>query len=516
MMRGLSLASVSGVLIGLLSSCTAGPDYARPNAIVPSVFKEQEVKDKSAKGWKRITPLDLVDRGPWWMIYRDPELSKLVSQVEISNQTVAAAEASYQQAREIIREGQAGLFPTVTAGYTAERTRSPGNGSTSNSSSSLNASAIYASSHTVTTNASWELDVWGRIRRTVEADAASAQLSAADLANAELSAQTQLAIAYFNLRASDELEAVLQQTLVDFRRTRDIVKNQYTVGTSTRADFITADTQVLSTEAIAINVGIQRAQYEHAIAVLTGRGPAELSMPKHRWTTHSPPVIPVGIPSRLLERRPDIAAAERQLQQLNALVGVAVANFYPVISLSGVLSFAGPKPWPISAATEAWALIGAASQPMFDGGALDAQLQAAKASYLQGVANYRQTVLTAFQQVEDQLAAIRLLTLELKRWDDAVKEAREAVTFYLNQYRVGTVAFTSVVTAQSTLLTNIESALTVRQNLFVASVNLIAAIGGGWEASNLPAIEDLSDIKALPLPVPVSALPATFTTSETQ
>jgi NodT family efflux transporter outer membrane factor (OMF) lipoprotein len=451
----------------------------------------------------------------------------LVAQVEISNQTVAAAEAGYRQASEIIREGQAGLFPTITSNYSVAGTHSAKGSSTvtgsSSSGSTVTGSTSSGSSsssnptfnwnYTAALNATWAVDVWGRIRRTVEADAASAQVSAADLANAKLLAQAQLVTAYFNLRASDELESVIEDTLKGFRRTRDILKNQYDVGISSRADFITADNQVLSTEAQAINVGVARAQYEHAIAVLTGRPPYELSIQRRRWSTQNPPVFPVTVPSRLLERRPDIAAAERQLQQLNALVGVAVANFYPNISLTGALTFIGPQPWPVIAANEAWSIIGGATQTMFDGGLLDAQLQAAKASYDQGVANYRQTVLTAFQQVEDQLAAIRILAREAERYREAVKEARDAVGFYLNQYRVGTVAFTSVSTAQATLLSNEESALTARQNLFVASVSLIQALGGGWDAASLPAIDDLSAIKAPPLPVPISALPATVTST---
>jgi len=522
----------TGAAFALLAGCAAGPDYFPPAAAVPTKFKESDAKETAAqarKGWKPITPLDLADRGPWWLVFDDPELSELVPQVQISNQTVAAAAAAYDEAQQVIREGQAGLFPTVTAGYTAMRMRTPvqsssSSGSSSSSSSSSSKSstsssspqAIYSNTYTVAGNGNWEIDLWGRIRRTVEADAAAAQVSAADLANATLSAQIQLAVAYFNLRASDELQASLEDTLVEFRRTRDILKNQYTIGTSSRADYITADNQVLTTEATAINVGVQRAQYEHAIAMLIGRNPAEFSLPKRHWKTKRPPAIPTGVPSTLLERRPDIAAAERQLQQLNALVGVAVASFYPQVSLTAVLNFAAPKPWPVTLAYEAWTLTAAGSQTLFDGGLLDAQLQAAKANYVQGVANYRQTVLTAFQQVEDDLAAVRLLSQELKPLGVAVKEAHDAVGFYLNQYRVGTVAFTSVVTAQGTLLTTIESELTARQNLFVATVNLISALGGGWDASTLPPIDRLSAIKEPPLPVPVSALPATFTAPNAQ
>jgi NodT family efflux transporter outer membrane factor (OMF) lipoprotein len=514
-----------GAAAGLLAGCAAGPDYVPPAEAVPAKFKESDAKEtaaRSRKRWKPITPLDLADRGPWWLVFNDPELTKLVPQVRISNQTVAAAAAAYDETQQVIREGQAGLFPTVTASYTAARTRTPvvttsTSGTSFSSSPSVNynrPSAAYASTYTAAANASWELDVWGRIRRTVEADAAAAQVSAADLANATLSAQVQLAVAYFNLRASDELEASLKDTLVEFKRTRDILKNQYAIGTSSRADYITADNQVLTTEATATNVGVQRAQYEHAIAMLIGRSPAEFSIPKRRWRTRVPPVVPAVLPSTLLERRPDVAAAERQLQQLNALIGVAVANFYPEVNLSALASFAAPKPWPVTLAYEAWSLMGGVTQTVYDGGLLDAQLQAAKANYRQGVANYRQTVLAAFQQVEDQLAAIRLLLQELKQLDQAVKEAHDAVGFYFNQYRVGTVAFTSVVTAQATLLTNIESQLAARQSLFVATVTLIGALGGGWNASTLPAVGELSAIKAPPPPVPLSALPATFAAPE--
>ncbi|WP_312030552.1 efflux transporter outer membrane subunit [Methylosinus sp. H3A] len=496
-------------MIASLAGCMAGPDYVRPADVVPTKFKEgatNEADTKQRKGWKPITPLDEADRGSWWLVFKDPELTKLVDQVEISNQTVAAAAAAYDQARQIVREGQAGLFPTITTGYTPSRSRS----------TSSTGSGVYSKNFSVAANAGWEIDVWGRIRRTIEADAAATQTSAADLANAKLAAQVQLAVAYFNLRASDELQASIENTLALFRRTRDILKNQYTIGTTSRADYITADNQVLSTEATAIGVGLQRAQYEHAIAVSIGRSPSELSLPKRRWTTRTPPAVPAGVPSELLERRPDIAAAERQLQQQNALIGVAVANFYPRVTLSPALSFAATKPWPVTAAHEAWSLLGSATQTIFDGGLLDAQHKAAEASYRQAVANYRQTVLTAFQQVEDDLAAIRLIAREVERLDRAVREAREAVDVYLNQYRVGTVSFTSVVTAQATLLSGIEASLTARQNLFIATVNLIGALGGGWAASHLPAIDSLTDIATPPPPVPASALSAALSAANAQ
>jgi NodT family efflux transporter outer membrane factor (OMF) lipoprotein len=500
--------ALAGALIGPLAGCTAGPDYVRPADAVPSKFKEAASKADTArerKGWKAITPLDEADRGAWWQAFRDPELTKLIEQVEVSNQTVAAAAAAYEQSRQIVRESQAALYPTISTGYTPSRMRTT---STSG--------AVYSRNFSVAANAGWEIDLWGRIRRTIEADAAAAQMSAADLANVTLAARVQLAVAYFNLRASDELQSSIESTLVLFRRTRDILKNQYTIGTTSRADFITADNQVLTTEANAIGIGVQRAQYEHAIAVLIGRSPSELSLPKRRWTSRTPPAVPAGVPSELLERRPDIASAERQLQQQNALIGVAVANFYPRVTLSPSLTFAATKPWPVTAAHEAWTLLGSATQTIFDGGLLDAQHEAALASYRHAAAQYRQTVLTAFQQVEDDLAAIRLIAKEVERLERAVREAREAVDVYLNQYRIGTVSFTSVVTAQATLLSNIESALTARQNLFVATVNLIGALGGGWGSSRLPTIDSLADVATLPPPVPASAISAAVSNANSQ
>ncbi|MHB8886574.1 MAG: efflux transporter outer membrane subunit [Methylovirgula sp.] len=467
-----------------LAACSVGPNYVRPSVPTPSHFKE-------AKGWKPATPLDTLDRGPWWSVYKDPRLSGLLSQVNISNQTVAAAFASYQQACAIIKEAQAGFFPTVTNGYSAAGTHQGGN-SNGFSTTSLTFNPV--------ANATWDIDVWGRIRRTVESSAAAAQVSAADLDNAKLSAQATLATAYFDLLAADSLKALLDRTVSEYRKTLEITRNQYKAGVVSEADVITAKTQVLSTEAQAINVGVYRAQYEHAIAVLIGRPPADLTLPMGALARKIPDV-PVTIPSVLLERRPDIAAAERQLQAQNALIGVAVANFYPDISLSGLFGFAGATPLPISAAAEAWSLAGSATQTIFDGGLRHAELAAAWASYRQSVALYRQTVLNAFEQVEDQLAALRILAQALSKDEAAVKAARQAVQIYLNQYRAGTVAFTTVVTAEATQLTDEEAVLSVRQNLFIASVAFIEALGGGWDASFLPRLENLSAVSTITPPL---------------
>jgi NodT family efflux transporter outer membrane factor (OMF) lipoprotein len=475
----------------LLSACTVGPDYVRPAAPTSAQFKE-------AKGWKITNPSDALDRGAWWSLYKDPRLSSLMSQVEISNETVKADLAAYDEAVAIIRETQAGYFPTVSAGYNATDAHQGSGATTTNGITSGRSftNAVFNPA----ANATWDLDVWGRIRRTVESNAAEAQVSAADLQNAKLSEQAALATAYFNLRASDSLIALYESTVVAYKKTLDITRNQYNAGTASRADLSAAQTQVLNTEAQAIAVGVVRAQYEHAIAVLIGRPPADLSV-RTGVLARNVPHIPVTVPSVLLERRPDIAAAERTLQEENALIGVAVANFYPDISLTGMFGFAGPTPLPITVADEAWSVAGSATQTIFDGGLLSSQLAAARAVYEESVANYRQTVLTAFQQVEDELAALRILQKELATEEEAVKEATIAVQVYLNQYEAGTVSFTTVVTAQATQLADEVTALNIRQSLFVASVALIEALGGGWDVSLLPNLNGLSKVPTLTPPL---------------
>ncbi len=474
-----------------LNACTMGPDYVRPAAPISPHFKEAK------NGWKIADPRDALDRGEWWGIYRDTRLSSLLGQVEISNQTVKEALESYHNAVALIREAQANYFPTVTNSYSATYAHAGSGSSGGQSSFSQSTTAV---TYNPVANATWDIDVWGRIRRQVESQAAAAQVSAADLQNAKLSEQAALATAYFDLRAADSLKALLDRTIVAYKKTLTITQNQYKAGVVSKADVITAETQVLGTEAQAINVGVQRAQFEHAIAVLIGRPPADLSLTPADLAEY-PPQIPATVPSELLERRPDIAAAERQLQEENALIGVAVANFYPTINLAGAFGFAGATPLPITAASEAWSIAGSATQTIFDGGLLAADLAAARATYAQNVASYRQTVLTAFEQVEDELAALRILKKQAAKEAQAVAAAREAVQIYLNQYQAGTVAFTTVVIAEATQLLDEENLLTTRQNLFIASVALIEALGGGWDASLLPGLDHLSKVPTLTPPL---------------
>ena len=489
-----------------LTSCAIGPNYSREPAPVPTQYKE-------LRGWKVAHPSDEVDRGDWWNAYRDRALDTLLPQVEVSNQTVAAAAAAYEQARAVIREAQAALFPTATASYTATRTRTGGlAGTTGGSAVGVALPTRYTTQYDAPINGTWDLDVWGRLRRQVEANTAAAQASAADLDNAKLSVQAQLATAYFNLRAADSLITLLESTITEYKKTYVIVNNQFKAGFSvTAGDVATADAQIATTEAQLFSTRVQRAQFEHAIAILIGRPPAEVTVASHNLAGRIPR-IPVTVPSALLERRPDIAASERTMQQENALIGAAEAAWFPDVSLSAMIQYIGPIPLPFSAARSIGSIGASATQTLFNGGLTAAQVDAARAAYWQSVATYRQTVLTAFQQVEDELAAIHYLSLQLEQERRAVADERKAVDTFLNQFRAGTVAFTTVVVAEVQLLADEEAELTARQNLFLASVSLIEALGGGWDTALLPAQTELQkDFTLLPQlesqPSPNSTIP---------
>jgi NodT family efflux transporter outer membrane factor (OMF) lipoprotein len=473
----------------VLAGCMVGPDYQRPDAPATSAFKE-------LAGWKISQPADATDRGEWWAVYHDPELDRLERMVEVSNQTVKSFEAQYRAAVALVAEARAGLFPTV--GVTAGVTRSGGGGGGSSSARSSSAltttgsTAGFSSSrssitnYSATGNVTWDLDVWGRIRRQVESDSAGAQVSAADLANAKLSAQATLATDYFNLRAEDALERLLAETVANDRRALDIVQNQYRSGTISNIDVVTAQAQLESTQAQLAGVGVQRQQFEHAIAVLTGHPPSDLTIAPATLAANVP-ILPPGLPSSLLERRPDIASAERTMQQQNALIGVQTAAFYPDISLSVLLDYAGsPLGQLFNASNRFWSLAASGSETLFDGGLRTATVAAARANYENSVALYRQTVLTAFQQVEDALSNLRILENQARAEAIAVRATQRAVDLTLNTYRAGTVPYTSVITEQGLLLSDQQAALTIQQNRLLASVALIQALGGGWSTEDLP------------------------------
>lgn len=462
-----------------LMSCTVGPDYQRPAAVVPANFKEQD-------GWKPGTPRDDVNRGPWWSIYQDPLLDRLERQVAVDNQTLKASEAAYREAMAVMRAGQASFYPTVTeTPSVVGHSMSGGTGSSGGHGGQASAETQYGLAGSLT----WELDVWGRIRRTVEAEQANVQASAGDLASARLSAQAALALDYFELRNQDALRRLLDQAAVAYAESLRITGNQYKSGVVSRADVAQAETQLKSTQAQAVNVGVLRAQLEHAIAVLTGQPPALFSIPP-AVVTMKVPAIPVGVPSALLERRPDIAAAERRVANANAEIGVAVAAFYPALTLSASLDYTSAALGTLlQAANRVWSVGPQLAQTLFDGGLRSAQVEEARATYDQAVATYRQTVLTGFQQVEDQLAALGTLARQADIQAQAVTAAQDAERLILNQYKAGTVAYTSVITAQTTALSNEETALSLFQSRLASSVALIQALGGGWDASQLPSAE---------------------------
>jgi NodT family efflux transporter outer membrane factor (OMF) lipoprotein len=452
-----------------LCACAAvGPDYQRPSAVVPARYKE-------ADGWKPVEPKQAASDEPWWSIFADPKLDELERQVEISNQSLKASEASYRQALAIVDESRAGYSPTVTAGASAQRANT----------SSQSSGASAQNQVSLSLAASWAPDVWGRIRRTVEGSVASAQASAADLAAARLSLQATLASDYFQLRVDDEMKRLFEQTVTDFQATLEITRNQQQAGTAAGTDVIAAETQLEGAQAQLIGIGVQRAQLEHAIGVLIGKTPDQFSIAPAALKTDVP-VAPTGMPSTLLERRPDIAAAERVAAAASAQIGVAIAAYYPDITLSASLGFAGSALGGlVSAANEIWALGPQLAATLVDGGLRRAQVAAARAVYDQDVATYRQTVLSAFSQVEDQLAALRILEQQSQVQQRAVASAREAVRLFTNQYEAGTAAYTSVVTAQVIALTDEQTLLTTQGSRLGASVALISALGGGWDAHML-------------------------------
>jgi len=462
-MRGLkSLTLVAAA--GLCACAAVGPDYHRPSAVEPVQYKE-------SGGWKPIDPKQPASDMAWWSIYGDPKLDELERQVEVSNQSLKAAEAGWRQALAIVDQSRAGFAPTVTAGAAGQREKSPGVAAQNQASVSL--------------AASWAPDVWGRIRRTVEGSVAGAQASAADLASARLSLQAALATDYFELRVDDEIKRLLERTVAGFQATLQITRDQNQAGTATGLDVITAETQLEGAQAQLIGIGVQRAQLEHAIGVLIGKTPDQFSI-EAATLKREVPVVPAGVPSTLLERRPDIAAAERAAAAANAQIGVAISAYYPDITLSASLGFAGSALGGLLKASNAvWALGPQLAATLFDGGLRRAQVAAARATYDQDVATYRQTVLTAFQQVEDQLAALRILEQQAEVQQRAATSAGEAVRLATYQYEAGTVAYTSVVTAQTIALADEQNLLATLGSRLGASVALVSALGGGWNAGML-------------------------------
>ena len=480
MKRSRFAPAVAAAMLMLLSACTVvGPDYVRPTVITPDAYKEID-------GWRVAQPKDDLIRGAWWEIFGDPQLNALVAQVSVSNQNLAVAEAQYREAQALVREARASYFPTATIGIGANRSSSS---TTTGGGPASPRTAI--SNYSLPLDVSWEIDVWGRIRRTVESNQASAQASAGRRGGRAPEPQGALAQNYFLLRELDAQKQLLTETVAAFQKSLDLTEGLYSQGVDSEADVLQAETQLKTTQAQLINVGVQRAQLEHAIAVLIGKPASDFSIPATPLAG-TPPEIPVGVPSELLERRPDIAAAERSVAAANAQIGVAEAAFYPSVTLSASLGLESSSLAKlVTAASRFWSVGASVSETVFDGGLRRAQTDFARAAYDATVATYRQTALSAFQGVEDNLAALRILEEEAGVQNEAVKAAEKSVVLTMDQYKAGTVSYLNVVTAQTIALTNETTAVQILGQRMTAAVLLVQALGGGWNIIQ-PAIEPVS------------------------
>ena len=469
------------VLLSLLvTSCALGPNYIRPPMSVPVKFKE------APSGWKYAEPKDQLSRGEWWTIFNDTKLNELEAQVNLHNQNIENALYNYQNARALVKEDQASYLPSITTSLNLNRQQR----SSSAFSSGTGGGGVVTTGGTNTTpfdtqnlvvNASWVPDLWGTVRRTVEGQIAATQASAALLGNTQLSSQSLLAQNYFQLRGLDLDQKILNDTVVEYKKALKLTQYRYASGVAARGDVIQAQSQLESAQALAINNGIQRAQYEHAIAVLIGVPPANFSL-EFQPINAKPPAIPVEIPSQVLERRPDIAQAERLIAQANAQIGIAEAAYFPSLTLNaqGNRNGLGSIATWLANPLYSWTAGATLAATLFDGGYRDAAVKAAEASYRASVANYRQVVLTAFQNVEDNLVSLRILGAESEVQNRAAADALKSLAIITNQYKSGIVPFTSVIVAQNTAFTAQKTAADVMYLRMVSSVQFIASIGGGW------------------------------------
>jgi NodT family efflux transporter outer membrane factor (OMF) lipoprotein len=454
---------VGAVVLSLLSACAAvGPTYQRPSVDTPVAFKEGQ------GAWVAAAPADALERGPWWQLFGDPVLNGLAERVTVDNQNVAQAVAAYAQARAAVAEQRASLFPQVGLDLGATRRGTGGGGGSSNS-------------YQVSIGGSWEPDVWGRLGRAVEAARSGEQASAADLAAARLSAQGELAADYFGLRGIDVQRALLQETIAGYQRNLQITQNRYTAGIVARTDVLQAQTALANAQADALTLERQRAQLEHAIAVLVGVAPASFSIAAEPTWNINMAAVPVTVPSTLLQRRPDIAAAERRVAAANEQIGIAQSAYYPSLSLSGSAGLGAATIGELfSASAFAWSLGASVAQTLFNAGATGARVEQARASQQAAAARYRQTVLAAFGQVEDQLVASRVLGQQLALRQQASQAATLVEQQVLNRYTAGQVSYSEVIAAQATALSARRALVQLQSDRQTAAVALIQSLGGGW------------------------------------
>jgi NodT family efflux transporter outer membrane factor (OMF) lipoprotein len=487
-----------------LSACMVGPNYKRPPPADPPVPEFKETTGPvigAAANFQPAQPRDAIDRGPWWTMYDDPVLDRVAAQVDISNQTLMQAEAAYRQARALVRQDASGLYPTIS-GSAAYQQSGSGGGSSRSTQGGIVSSSSGGSigQFTMGPALAWQADLWGRIRRQIESDSASAQASAADLANARLSAQANVAINYFSMRISEQRILLFEASVAAFTRSAEIVQNQLDAGIVSRVDLAQAQTQLELTHAQLVAENINRAVFEHAVAVLVGKSPSAFSL-EPGPLPEGVPTFDAGAPSTLLERRPDIAAAERLMASANAQIGVAQAAYYPNISLASALTLVGGNVLALLQLSNAvWSVGPQLAATLVDGGALKAQVEGARAKYDAQTATYRQTILVAFQQIEDALVQQRVLVLEEQVQRAAVASARQAEQLSLNQYTQGTVPYTTVVTTQTTALGAEQTLLNIRLSRLTASANLVLALGGGWRDTDLPAPMPIGGLDQTPQP----------------
>ena len=472
------------LLCAMLAGCNVGPKYLPPTMTAPSAFKESPAQFKEVDGWTVAQPQDEALRGKWWEIYNEPELNALEEQLNIDNQNIRQAFENFMESRALVREARSQYFPTVSVG--GSYTRSQASSNVGSASSTGTSSGQQTQVFSLPANVSWEPDLWGKVRNTVRAGQYTAQLTAADLENERLTEQASLAEFFFQIRGQDTLQKLLDDIVEADRKALKIANARYDTGVDDQISVVEAQTALDSAQSEDINLGIARAQYEHAIATLIGKSASTFSIPVEARTS-APPPIPLGLPSQLLERRPDIAAAERNMAAANARIRVAYAAYYPALTLTanGGLESSALKNL-LSASSRFWSVGPSISETVYDGGLRRATVNQYIATYNADVAAYRQSVLTAFQQVEDALAAVRILSQQILRQQDAVDSSQTFLRLELGRYETGIDPYIDVVTAQNTLLLNQESLAILQVQQMTASVQLIEALGGGWDRSQLP------------------------------
>jgi NodT family efflux transporter outer membrane factor (OMF) lipoprotein len=490
------LSATATIAVLALSGCTVGPKYHAPTATVqppPASYKESPTQFTDSGDWKVAQPQDALLHGKWWEIYNDAELNALEDQLNVNNQNIKQAFENFMEARTLVAQAHSQLFPTVGTAPSYERSLGSTNLHGSTGSTGTTAGGAQTTVYTIPVTASWEPDLWGKVRNTIHEAQYNAQLSAADLENERLSEQASLAVFFFELRGQDALQKIFDETVEADKKSVDLSRARYETGVDDEISLVQAENALQTAQSEGTNLGIARAQFEHAIAVLIGANPSGFSIPVKPLNA-APPVIPVGVPSQLLERRPDVAASERSMAAANAQIGIAVAAYYPNVTLSGTGGFQSSSIKNLLTLPSGfWSVGPSLSETIFDAGLRRATVQQFIALYNADVAGYRQTVLTAFQQVEDSMAAVRILSKQIQQQVDAEKSGERFLELAKARYFTGVDTYLNVLVAQTTLLSDQQTLASLRTEAMTASVQLIEALGGGWDLSQLPTPAQVSE-----------------------